>query len=460
MGMFGDNVGAEEFALFGGHAGGAAGGGRGARYARGGGAAGCWGERACSGFDRGVAGAGGGFGGRGFGEDEFFAGVVDGPVEFDSVDAAWGARGVEDAGDVGAVDFFDFGFEVGEGVEAVGAGVGFGEGGEGGELVDGGDFHFAQAGGVGDLAGAEEGLGPEADGLAFFAAADEIDEVSFEEEHGGVLPAQEGRAKKFRGGRRDSAGERRGFFREGAREEEAPDGEGEHEGGGEEVGVAREGGDVCQDRGAPGGKDAEDGQHVAAVEGRPCEDDEEPCGEGEGGKDAEGQRVDGEADAPQEDEPEEHHDGEHHVLKADEGGIKEGRDGAGRGDESPGAADHGEVVNCEFGSVYPDRREECDAECAGGDGRAAECVDDEEGPGDHHGVAAEVEGDGKSGRPWHSQESPQQQHEICEEREAEEHEAGGSDGGVAQQWGGGRLVGDYGGFGRGGKGYVGHGGFR
>ncbi len=146
------------------------------------------------------------------GEDEFSAGVVDRPFEFDSIDTAGSARGVEDAGDVGAVDFFDFGFEGGEGVEAVGAGVGFGEGGEGGELIDGGDFHFAEAGGVGDLADAEEGFGPEADGLAFFSAADEIDEVSFEEEHGGIVEAAMEIQKAAAGGSGNLFGSAGGSF--------------------------------------------------------------------------------------------------------------------------------------------------------------------------------------------------------------------------------------------------------
>ena len=102
----------------------------------------------------------------------------EGPLEADAVEVAVG-------GDFLAVDFVDFGEECGEVGEAVGEGVLGGEGGEVGEFFDGGDFHFAQAGGVGDLAGAEEWTGPEADGLAFFAGLDEGDEVAFEEEHGG-----------------------------------------------------------------------------------------------------------------------------------------------------------------------------------------------------------------------------------------------------------------------------------
>jgi len=115
------------------------------------------------------------FCGLGFGF--FFGGQ--GVFELDAEEAA--GLGL---GGAWAVDAANFGEEGGEGGEAVGEGVGFGKGGKGGEFVDSGNAHFAQAGGEGDLAGAEEGAGPEADGLAFFAGLDEFDEMAFEEEHG------------------------------------------------------------------------------------------------------------------------------------------------------------------------------------------------------------------------------------------------------------------------------------
>ncbi len=101
-----------------------------------------------------------------------------GPVELDAEEAA-GAGG----GGGLAVDAADFSQEGGEGREAVGDGVGFGEGGKRGEFIDGGDMHFAQARRVGNLAGAEQGAGPKADGLAFFARADEFDQMAFEQKH-------------------------------------------------------------------------------------------------------------------------------------------------------------------------------------------------------------------------------------------------------------------------------------
>ena len=110
----------------------------------------------------------------------FFRGP--GPVELNAEEAAGFGLG-----SAWAVDAADFCQEGGEIREAVGDGVGFGEGGEGGEFVDGGDAHFAQAWGEGDLAGAEEGAGPEADGLAFFSGLDEFDEMAFEQKHGGKI---------------------------------------------------------------------------------------------------------------------------------------------------------------------------------------------------------------------------------------------------------------------------------
>ena len=299
MGMFGDNVGAEEFALFGAHAGGAA---RGRRGRRGGGAACRCGEGAGGGFYHGVTRAGGGFGGWRVGEEEFFAGVVDGPVEFDSVDAAWGLRGVEDSGDVGAVDFFDFGFEGGEGVESLGFGVGFGECGEGGEEVDGGDFHFAEAWGVADLAGAEEGFGPEADGLAFFTAADEFDEVAFEEEHGGVLPARGERAKKNsaeRGGLwREFFDWRLAEFSDGG---DAPEGEGEEQRRRAAGGVI---GDIPQSDKVGGCSvgAVQDAAQGEGVERHPEEHQEDAGEEDEGGNGAKHPRADGASDALQQDQ--------------------------------------------------------------------------------------------------------------------------------------------------------------
>lgn len=85
---------------------------------------------------------------------------------------------------VKAVDFRQEGFFGGE---AIGTGVGSGEGGQRREGVDGGDEEFAQARSEGELAGAYARGFPEADGLAFLAGADEGQEVGFEQEHPGMI---------------------------------------------------------------------------------------------------------------------------------------------------------------------------------------------------------------------------------------------------------------------------------
>ena len=90
---------------------------------------------------------------------------------------------VRDAG----IQAADFGEHLAAGGEAVGAGVGAGEVGQGGEAFDGGDADAAQTRDEGALAGLDAGVAPEADGLGLSAGADEAEEAGFEEEHGSMV---------------------------------------------------------------------------------------------------------------------------------------------------------------------------------------------------------------------------------------------------------------------------------
>jgi len=99
-----------------------------------------------------------------------------GPGESDAEDAAVGREC--------AVEAAQRGEEFAAGFEAVGMGVGGGEGFERCDFVDGADSNVAETGHESDLVGADARGFPEADGLGFFALPDESDEVAFEEEHG------------------------------------------------------------------------------------------------------------------------------------------------------------------------------------------------------------------------------------------------------------------------------------
>jgi len=141
------------------------------------------------------------FGGDGFpagpGGFRFFAGVPwsggggflqvrwEGPFEADTVNALVALPGdlgiaVALRGGRRGVDRAEFREQVGQRIEAVGAGVGLGEGFQRVEFIDGGDAQAAEAGREGDLARAHDGAGPEADGLPLLAGAYKFDEVSLE----------------------------------------------------------------------------------------------------------------------------------------------------------------------------------------------------------------------------------------------------------------------------------------
>jgi hypothetical protein len=115
----------------------------------------------------------------------------EGPFEADAEDAAgFGASGVVlSGGAVGrrGVEALEFGEEFFTRGEAVIAGVGIGDGVEGGEFIDGGDAEAAKAGGEGDLTRADEGVIGAVEGLAFFAGA-HVGEVMFvEQQHASMV---------------------------------------------------------------------------------------------------------------------------------------------------------------------------------------------------------------------------------------------------------------------------------